>query len=116
MTDAQHSEAPTTTLGTSVPRRKLYVVLLAVGALMAVGGFIGGLVAKTSADHASLVDSAPRALPVGGYSGYLFPGPHAIVPDYAGLSIGIIVAVLGVIVLVAGIIVASVRTSVAQHD
>jgi hypothetical protein len=113
MTDAQHSEAPTTTLGTSVPRRNLYVVLLAVGALMVVGGLIGGLVAKTSADHASLVDSSPRALRTMTYSGYLFPGPNAIVPDYAGLWIGIIVAVLGVIAVLAGIIVASARRRVA---
>jgi hypothetical protein len=113
MTDAQHGEAPTSTLGTSAPRQHLYVILLlAVGVLMAVGGLIGGLVAKTSADQASRADSAPRRLSVGSDSGYLFPGPHAIVPDYTGLSIGIIVAVLGVIVLLAGIIVASAKSRV----
>jgi hypothetical protein len=114
MTDAQHGEALTTTLGTPAHRRHLYVVLLlAVGVLMSVGGLIGGLVAKTSADHASRADSAPRTLLVGVYGDYLFPGPHAIVPDYTGLSIGIIVAVLGVIVLLAGIIVASAKSRVA---
>jgi hypothetical protein len=39
--------------------------------------------------------------------GYLFPGAHSIGPDYTGLWIGIMVAVLGVIVLLAGIILAS---------
>jgi hypothetical protein len=114
MTDAQHSEEPTPTLGASVLRRNPYVVwLLAVGVLMVVGGLIGALVAKTSADHALLADSSPRALRTMTYSGYLFPGAHAIVPDYAGLWIGIIVAVLGVIAVLAGIIVASARRRVA---
>jgi len=108
MTDAQHDEAPTTRLGAPFLRRKLYVVLLlAVGVLAAIGGLIGGLDAKAFADHALLVASSLRTLPVLGQDGYLFPGAHSIVPDYTGLWIGIIVAVLGVIVLLAGVAVAS---------
>ena len=81
--------------------------------LTAVEGLIGGLAAKASADHASLVASSPRTLPVLTHSSYLFPGAHSIVPDYTGFGIGIIVAVLGVIVLLAGIIVASTKPRVA---
>jgi hypothetical protein len=88
------------TLG-GVPHRNPYVVLLlAVGALTAIGGVIAGLAAKASADHALAVGSSLPTLPVHTYTQYV---SHSIAPDYTGLWIGILVAVIGVVILLAGV-------------
>jgi hypothetical protein len=108
MTDAQHEE-------TSLRRRnrRVVAVLLAVGLSTAIGGLVGGLASKASADHATLVASSARTLAVHSYGAYLFPGANSMVPDYTGLWIGIIVAAVGLIVLVAGATVASIRPRAA---
>ncbi|MDQ1577469.1 MAG: hypothetical protein QOE21_156 [Microbacteriaceae bacterium] len=116
MTEAQQRDAPT---DAAVHRRNFYVVLLlVVGVLMAVGGLIGGLVAKAFADQISrIANSAKSLVPCGSDPIALcFPKTlgHALVTaDYTGLWIGILVAVLGVIVLLARSIIASTRPRVA---
>ncbi|MCU1582785.1 MAG: hypothetical protein QOD27_1682 [Microbacteriaceae bacterium] len=116
MTEAQQREAPT---DAAVPRRNSHLaLLLVVGVLMAVGGLIGGLVAKAFADHVSRVaNSAKSLVPCGSDPIALcFPKTlgHALVTaDYTGLWIGILIAVLGVMVLLAGSIIASARPRVA---
>jgi hypothetical protein len=85
-------------------RRNPYVVvLLAVGALMAIGGLIWGLAAKASADHALFTAFSMHTLPVHAFTQYT---QRSVVLDYTGLWTGILVAILGVIILVAGVVVA----------
>jgi hypothetical protein len=99
------------TPGANVNRRNPYVVpLLALGVATAIGGVIGGLVAKAFADHAPLATSSMMTLPVYTYTQYT---ERSIGPDYTGLGIGILVAVLGVIILSAGVIVAFTKPRVA---
>lgn len=119
MTEAQQGEARTTTPDAAVPRRNSYVApLLVVGVLVAVGGLIGGLVAKAFADHASLVANSAKVLVSCGSDPIplCFPktlGYPLVTADYTGLWIGILIAVLGVMVLLAGSIIASARPRVA---
>jgi hypothetical protein len=99
MSGARQDEAP----ATAGRRRNAYVVvLLTGGALAAIGGAIWGLAAKTSADHAVLGASSMPTLPVHAYTQYT---QHFIVPDYMGLWIGLLVAVLGVVIVLAGVVV-----------
>jgi hypothetical protein len=107
MSDAPQGEAS----ATAVHRRNPYVVvLLTVGALTAIGGVIWGLTAKASADHAVLGASSMPTLPVHAYTEYT---QHFIAPDYMGLWIGLLVAVLGLIILLAGVVVAFTRPRMA---
>jgi hypothetical protein len=107
MSDAPQDEAS----ATAVHRRNPYVVvLLAVGALAAIAGLIWGLAAKASADHTALGASSMPTLPVHVYTQYT---QHFIVPDYMGLWIGLLVAVLGVIILLAGVVVAITKPRLA---
>lgn len=87
----------------AVHRRNPYVVvvLLAVGALAAIGGLVWGLAAKASAEHTVLGASSMPTLPVHVYTQYT---QRFIVPDYMGLWIGLLVAVLGVMILLAGVV------------
>ena len=106
MTDAEQGADPTPRLGARVTRRKPDVLLLlTVGTLMVVGGLIGGLFAKASAEKAASGSPMPT-LPVHVYAQYT---AHSIVPDYTGLGIGNLVAVLGLIIVVVCVIVASRR-------
>ncbi|WP_426520173.1 hypothetical protein ACPPVQ_07450 [Diaminobutyricibacter sp. McL0618] len=94
-------------------RRDRYVsLLLAVGVLMVLGGVVGGLAAKASADHPWSMGSSMPTLPIFVYTQYT-QATHPIVPDYTGLWIGIGVAVLGAIILAAGVIVASTKPPTA---
>jgi hypothetical protein len=100
MSDAPQDDAS----AAAVHRRNPYVVvLLAVGALAAIGGLIWGLAAKASAEHTVLGASSMPTLPVHVYTQYT---QRFIVPDYMGLWIGLVVAVLGVMILLAGVVVA----------
>jgi hypothetical protein len=100
MSDAPQDEAS----ATAFYRRNPYVVvLLAVGALAVIGGLIWGLAAKASAEHTVLGTSSMPTLPVHVYAQYT---QRFIVPDYMGLWIGLLVAVLGAIILLAGVVVA----------
>lgn len=61
MTDALHGDVPTMTSGADIRCRNPYVRSQFVfGLWMAIGGLIGGLAAKASADHAALVASSPE--------------------------------------------------------
>ncbi|WP_345764679.1 hypothetical protein [Diaminobutyricibacter sp. McL0608] len=93
--------------GSSVGQRNLSVVLLlAFGALTAIGGVIGALAAKAAADHALFAASGLRTLPVYTYTQFTQAVP-SIAPELAGMWVGSVVAVLGVAVLLAGVIVAT---------
>ena len=109
MSDAPQNEAS----ASAVHRRISYVVvLLAVGALAVIGGVIWALTAKASANT---VFSAPMpTLPVYTYTQYTQHTQHfSIVPDYTGLWIGSLVAVIGLIILLAGVIVAFTKPRLA---
>jgi hypothetical protein len=92
-------------------RRSLAVWLLVPGALMAIGGSIGGLVAKRSADLASFLDSQPKRLISNDPSNSLAlnfdpSSAHYVAPDYTGFWVGMIVVAIGVLGVLAGVVAA----------
>jgi hypothetical protein len=86
------------------------VVLLGLGVATAIGGAIWALVAKASADNAARSSSSMPTLPVHEFTQYT---QHLVVPDYAGLAIGVLVAVIGVVILSAGLVVAFAKPRLA---
>jgi len=91
--------------------RSLPVWLLVPGVLMALGGSIGGLVAKHSADITSLLASQPKGLISGGAAssmGLRFDpsSAHFVPPNYAGLWLGIMIAAVGTVLGVTGAFIA----------
>ncbi len=107
----EHGGEQTTTTGTDSGRRNRSVVLLLViGALVTIGGVVGGLVAQASVDRALSAASGPHTLPVFTYTQYT--QPHPFLPELTGLWIGNFVAVLGVAILLAGVVVATTKPRV----
>jgi predicted MFS family arabinose efflux permease len=104
MTDAQQVATPR--------RSRTGLVLLIVGALLVIGGVVGGLVAKASADRAAKA-TGPHSLTVGSYGGFNFRFTHTSQLDYTGLWIGVAVAAVGLVVLVIGIILTARKRRVA---
>ena len=106
-----HGGEQTTAAGSDSGRRNRSVVLLllVVGALMTIGGVVGGLVAKASVDRALSVASGPlRTLPVFTYTQYT-QGSQSFLPELTGPWIGSLVAVLGVAILLAAVAVATTK-------
>ncbi|MFF2050742.1 hypothetical protein ACFVU2_04000 [Leifsonia sp. NPDC058194] len=83
------------------------VLLVALGAVLAIGGVAGALIVATSAARLSQ-DGAPRTLPVFVYTQYT---QRLVAPDYTGLWIGVAVAAIGAIAVVAGIVLTRQRMS-----
>jgi hypothetical protein len=79
------------------------VVLLVLGVALAAAGAIRALMAKLSIDHPAPLDLTIRTLPVNVYTQYTQRLPP---PDYAGLWMGVTVAVIGAAVIAVGIVVA----------
>lgn len=79
------------------------VVLLVLGVALAAGGAARALMAKFSIDHPAPLDLTIRPLPVFVYTQYTQRLPP---PDYAGLWMGVTVAVIGAAVVAVGIMVA----------
>ncbi|GAA0424863.1 hypothetical protein [Leifsonia naganoensis] len=79
------------------------VVLLVLGVALAAGGATRALMAKFSIDHPAPLDLTIRPLPVFVYTQYTQRLPP---PDYAGLWMGVTVAVIGAAVVAVGIVVA----------
>ncbi|WP_426519596.1 hypothetical protein ACPPVQ_05920 [Diaminobutyricibacter sp. McL0618] len=98
MSDAPHNEA----FASAVHRRRPYVVvLLAVGALAVIGGVIWALTAKA----VKTVFSGPLpTLPVYTNAQFTQHTESSLVPDYTGVWIGLLVAVIGVTILLAGVV------------
>jgi hypothetical protein len=91
-------------------RRLVSLVLLAVGAVVAVAGAFVTVTAAAAFDRAVRAASVIPTLPVGVYKQYT---QHLAVPDDGGVRLGIAVAVVGVLVVAAGIVVAVRRPRVA---
>jgi|GEM_PF-1861709 len=79
------------------------LLLLGLGAALAAGGVTRALTAKFSIDHPAPLDLTIRPLPVFVYTQYTQRLPP---PDYAGLWMGVTVAVIGAAVVAVGIVVA----------
>lgn len=104
MTDAQQVETP--------KKRGAALPLIIVGALFVIGGAIGGLLAKASADRGAHA-TGPHSLSVGSYGGFNFRFTHTVHLDYTGLWIGLAVVIVGLVLLVIGIILAARRKRAA---
>lgn len=89
--------------GDAVWRRVPARLLIAVGALAAVGGAAVIIVTKAAADQALNAGSATAVLAVGVNSGYLFP---AAGPNYSSAWIGLTAVILGIAALTTGFIAA----------
>ncbi|MFF1633270.1 hypothetical protein [Leifsonia sp. NPDC058248] len=88
-------------------RNRSVLLLLVVGALVTIGGVVGGLLARASIDRALSAASGVPTLPVFTYTQYT--QAHPFLPDLTGLWIGSFVAVLGVAILLAGVVVATMK-------
>lgn len=107
MSDALRDEAP----AKAVRRWNPYAVaLMAVGVAVVVADAIWTLVSNASAGNVVFHASSMPTLPVHSFVQYT---QHFVGPDYTGLWIGPLVAVLGLIILIAGIIVAVTRRRIA---
>ncbi|WP_431277166.1 hypothetical protein [Leifsonia poae] len=81
----------------------LVVSLVAVGALAVFGGVIGAVVTKAAADRVSNAVPAMQTLPVYTYTQYT---QHLLVPDYAGIRVWVLLALLGMIAALTGLFIA----------
>lgn len=84
---------------TDIPRsgRKVLVVLLfSLGAAFAFGGAITAFIAKASIGDVASTSSSIPTLPVNVYAQYT---SRLVVPDYTGVTIGIVLATVGVILV-----------------
>jgi len=79
------------------------LLLLGLGAALVIGGAVRALVVKSSIDHPSTFTDTMPTLPVHQYTQFT---QRVLAPDYAGLWIGIAVAVIGAAVVAVGIVVA----------
>lgn len=97
-------------LVTIPPRPRPYTLIaILIGSFLAVGGVAGGLMAMVSADRQAEV--ALHTLPCPENASCIVLGFSA--PDYSGLWMGVVVAVLGVVVVAAAVLARYLRRHVA---